>query len=184
MPPAQPGRAANPDQVPSDGSRRQSNRHGRRANGGNQRESRFEGGCDDLKGIVYDVTSGKETFLSTTRKVAEYVSRQYDDAGEFRTGMIDQVLPPLSMPADPLDPASMVQVEMWKIALRSYTKNVDAWGRNSHRIYALMLGQCSQALRNRLEAHSDWATVDGNTDVIGLLRLIQLCMSQRQTRKN
>jgi hypothetical protein len=53
-------------------------------------ESRFEGSCDDLKASVYDVTAGKDTFLKTTRKIAEYVGReQYTDAGEYRLAMIN-----------------------------------------------------------------------------------------------
>ena len=47
-----------------------------------------------------------------------------------------------------------------------------------------MLGQCSQAVRNRIEAHADWSTINESSDVIELLRLIQTCMTQRQTRKH
>jgi hypothetical protein len=64
----------------SNGQPRRNNNRGRRNNNNSQssKESCFEGTCDDLKGIVYDVTSSsKDTFLKTTRKVAEYVSREY-----------------------------------------------------------------------------------------------------------
>ena len=67
------------------------------------RESRFEGACEDLKGSVYDATSGKDTFLKTTRKIAEYVSREYSDAGEFRLAMMDMNLPDLVEPQLPAD---------------------------------------------------------------------------------
>ena len=46
------------------------------------------------------------------------------------------------------------------------------------------MGQCSQALRNRLEAHAEWDNINTQTEVIGLLRIIQGCMTQKQTRKN
>jgi hypothetical protein len=55
--------------------RRNSNRHPRRNQ--TRRETRFEGSCDDVKASIYDVTAGKDTFLKTTRKVAEYVGREY-----------------------------------------------------------------------------------------------------------
>ena len=57
--------------------RRQGNRH-----------SRFEGKCDDLKGAVYDVAAGWDTFMKTTRSIAEYVGQSYDDASDFRTGVV------------------------------------------------------------------------------------------------
>ena len=44
--------------------------HNRRNGRRNQaaRESTFKGRCDELKEAVYDVTTGKETFLKTIRK--------------------------------------------------------------------------------------------------------------------
>mmetsp|Transcript_30187 Transcript_30187/g.42774 ORF Transcript_30187/g.42774 Transcript_30187/m.42774 type:complete len:109 (+) Transcript_30187:329-655(+) len=78
----------------------------------NQRESRFEGDCDDLKGIVYDVTHGKETFTKSTRMITEYVSRQYNDAGEFRTDIVEVSLPMLSEPVGPNNDSNFVQVEV------------------------------------------------------------------------
>ena len=51
----------------------------------------FQGKCADLKSAVYDVTAGRDTFTKTARDIAEYVGREYDDAGEFRTGMVNLV---------------------------------------------------------------------------------------------
>ena len=46
-------------------------------------EAKFEGKCTEIKTSVYDVVSGKDTFMKTTREIAEYVGREFDDAGEF-----------------------------------------------------------------------------------------------------
>lgn len=163
----------------------QPNRRNRnRRNNTTSRESRFQGSCEELKGAVYDVTSGKDTFLKTTRKIAEYVSREYSDAGEFRLAMMDLNLPAIVEPAFPEDAGNMMQIEMWKIARRTYDKKLEARERNSQRIYALTLGQCSQALRNRMEAHQNWNNVDTTSSVVGLLTIIQICMTLRQTRKH
>jgi hypothetical protein len=87
-----------PDREQSSGN--QNRRRGRR----NQepRESTFKGRCEDLNDAVYDVTTGKETFLKTTRNIAEYISHTYTDAGEFCLAMITQVLPPLVEPPFPV----------------------------------------------------------------------------------
>jgi hypothetical protein len=34
------------------------------------REMKFEGKCSDLKGSVYDVVSGKDSFAKTTREIS------------------------------------------------------------------------------------------------------------------
>ena len=149
-----------------------------------KREPKFEGKCEELKDAVYDVVSGKETFTKTTRDIAEYVGRQFEEAGEFRTGMVDMQLPALMEPAAPTDTTNVVALELWKMARRTYEKKVEARRRNSQRVYALVLGQCSQALRNRMEAHADWAAIDAASNVMRLLGLVQNCMTQRQTRKH
>ena len=153
--------------------RRQGNRH-----------SRFEGECDDLKGAVYDVAAGRDTFMKTTRSIAEYVGRSYDDASDFRTGMVNLELSTVEAPENPPDEAGAVRLELWKLARRRYELALENRRKVNGRAYALVLGQCSQAVRNRLEAHADWNTINGGSDVIELLRLIQTCMTQRQTRKH
>jgi hypothetical protein len=164
--------------------------HNRRNGRRNQaaRESTFKGRCDELKEAVYDVTTGKETFLKTTRNIAEYVSHTYKDAGEFRLGMINQTLPPLVEPPFPTagahgDP-NIMDMERWKINIKEHVIKVKSREDNSQRIYGLILGQCSPAIRSRMEAHADWIRTDAASDVMGLLGIIQQCMTSRQTRKH
>jgi hypothetical protein len=87
----------------------------------------------ELKGAVYDVAAGKDTFSETTRKVAEYVSRQYDDAGEFRTGMVQLELEPLVEPTAPADNATAVKMELWKMARRTSIQLCIRAGTSMHR---------------------------------------------------
>jgi hypothetical protein len=51
-----------------------------------------------------------------TCKLAEYVARQYDDANEFRTGMEQLELVPLTESMLPDANAMPVKMELWKIA--------------------------------------------------------------------
>jgi hypothetical protein len=105
----------------SRGSQRRRNKN-RRAN----REQKFEGKCANLKNSVYDVVTGKDTFAKTTREIAEYVGREFDDAGEFRTGMVEMQLRPLDEPVPPANPNQMVEFELWKMARRTYEKQLEA----------------------------------------------------------
>jgi hypothetical protein len=135
------------------------------------RESKFEGKCPELKKSVYDVVTGKDTFVQTTREIAKYVGREFDDAGEFRMGMVEMALRPLEEPAPPADPNQVVEFELWKMARRTYEKQAEARHRNSSRVYALILGQCSQALRNRMEANEEWERINDESNVMDLLQL-------------
>ena len=91
------------------------------------RETRFEGSCEDLKESVHDLTAGKDTFLKTTRKIAEHVGREYSDAGEYRLAMINLDLPALVVePQLPVDIANVMAVEIWKMARHTYNKKIEA----------------------------------------------------------
>jgi hypothetical protein len=71
--------------------------------------------------------------------------------------MVAMSLPDLVEPTTPPDKnGTVIQLEKWKVALRKYDNQVKARKRNTDRAYGLFLGQCSQALRNRMEADSNW----------------------------
>ena len=74
---------------------------------------------------------------------------------EYHLAMINLNLPALVEPQLPADVANVMAVGIWKMARRTYDKKMEARDRNKQPIYALTLGQCSQALRNRMEAHLD-----------------------------
>ena len=147
------------------------------------REGRFEGDCAELKGHIYDVLYGTDTFAKTTRKIAKYVARNLDDAGEFCTSMVNMRLPDINEPGNP-NAADPVTFEMWKMCQRTYEKKVESRARNENRVFALLLSQCSQALRNCMEPNNKWSDINAQSDVIRLLKLIQSCMSHKHTRRD
>ena len=89
---------------------------------------------------------------------------------------------PLTEPVPPTDD-DQIKFELWKMARRAYEKQTEAHHRNSYRVYALALRQCSQALHNRMEASNTWGCINDTSDMMGLLQFIQNCMIQRQTRQ-
>ena len=117
------------------------------------------------------------------REIAEYVGCEFDDAGEFRTGMVELQLSLLIKPAPPTNVDQVVKFELWKMARHTYEKQLKARCHNSARVYALVIGQCSQALRNRMEANNQWSAINEASNVIGVLQLIQNCMTQCQTQQ-
>jgi hypothetical protein len=76
------------------------------------------------------VISGKDTFAKTTRELAEYVGHEFDNAGEFHTGMVEMRLPTLTKPAPPVD-GTLINFELWKMARRTFEKQTEARRRNS-----------------------------------------------------
>lgn len=119
-----------------------------------------------------------KTFAKTTHEIAEHMGHKFDDAGEFHMGMVDMVLHPLDKPAPPADPNQAVEFELWKMAHRNYEKQAKVRQRNSLRVYVLIIGQCSQALCNQMEANEEWECIKDKSNVMDILQLIQNCMTQ------
>ena len=92
-------------------------------------------------------------------------------------------LPTLVAPALPADSASAVQVKLWELDIKDHRKKAEDRERNMEKAYALILGQCSKTVRDRLEAHDDWVTVNQSSNALGLLRLIRQSLYQRATRR-
>jgi hypothetical protein len=108
--------------------------------------STFQGKIVELKNTVYDVGIDKDTFTKTTCEVAKYVMSQYDDTAEFRIRLDWRELAPLTKPTLPDANTTPVEMELWKLAHKNYEKKVEVRNRNASHTYAIVLGQCSQAL--------------------------------------
>jgi len=102
---------------------------------------------------VYDIVAGKESFLRTTREIAKYVGSQYEDAGEFRIGMVELALPALAAPKHPTNATKTIEMEEWKTAFQMHQDAVHIRKHNNNCVYALVLGQCAHMLCNCVEAH-------------------------------
>jgi hypothetical protein len=55
--------------------------------------------------------------------------------------------------------------------------------KNQGRVFPIILGQCSVAMRDQVESNSKWEDINIKTDVIGLLKLIQDNSNVKQPRR-
>ena len=191
---------ATTDRTTDDGGNNNSNQGGgnnrRRNRSDSQRKggkgsSKFEGECADLKKYVYDTglpNSYQDLFTYTTRGIAEYVATNYNKAGEFRLGMINMDFPVLTPPGPPAvlpgvenQAANTVAIETYKIELKRHNDRMEERRHNMERVFPLILGQCSTVIRDRIESRDDWAAMNGNHDVLALLRAIRESITQRAT---
>lgn len=83
------------------------------SNSSTSRGSKFEGAVPELADYVFDSNkpnSSQDLFKTTVRGIAEDVATKYDNAGEFRLGMIEMTLPDLTEPSPPSDANNMVML--------------------------------------------------------------------------
>ena len=78
------------------------------------------------------------------------------------------------------DPAD---VERYKLEAKTYHDRKVSLEENLKRVFALVLGQCSQTIRDRVEASSEWKKANSESDTIALLKLIQKSLYNQATGK-
>ena len=151
----------------SDGDRRRNgNRHNNRrqdrqnSNKNSNPNSKFKGKIDDLEGYVYDVSGargGTDTFQRTTIEIGEYIARNYKYAGEFRQAFNpdDLGFVEFEEPAPPADMNNPVAMKRWNLAMDRVERSTAQREELAKQAFAIVLGQCSQAVRDRLEASDE-----------------------------
>ena len=158
-------------------SERRRHRGPRNPRSGNQTNS-FQGKEEKLKGHVFDVLpykSGK-LFTKVTREIAEYAGREYPNAGDFRIAM--EELEPVHLdkpkwaPVNPTAP-TLPEQEEYKLAMKEYYDKKIKTESTAKRIYALVIGQCSPAMKDRLESSHGYDSINKQSDPIKLLELIR-----------
>jgi hypothetical protein len=83
---------------------------------------------------------------------------------------------------DPATDASWTQVCIWEKQVNKHVKRLTMLTENLKTAYLLVYGQCSDALRVKLELRPNHATIEVAADSIGLLENIQAVMFQFQSQ--
>ena len=68
------------------------------------------------KEAVYHVVLGKDSFTKVMRDIAQFVRRQFKEAGEFCTAKVDKGLEDLAEPVAPTDADDHVELKLRKMA--------------------------------------------------------------------
>jgi hypothetical protein len=189
-----------PPAVESSGARAESSRDDeRRGNGKKKNKNRnkasqssvsaFIGKCKDIKEHVYDAIPGRngfDVFVKTTREIGEYIARSIKDGGEFRVALDPEDLgfTTLTAPVDPPATANAMDIKRWEIKYKAFSEAEERRAKATAQAFAVVLGQCSPTVIDRIKANSLYSAVSDSDDIIGLLRLIRTSMYTGATSKN
>ena len=136
----------------------------------------FKSSVEGLEDAVYDSglpNSSQDLFTTTTERLGEYVAKTYDHTGEFRNGLMNLSFPPLKKPLDPGKDPTFAQQQEYKSEYENWNKAKQRRSHNMQRVFALILGQCSDTIKNRIRSDQQWLDIDQKCDVISLLTLIR-----------
>ena len=139
--------------------------------------STYEGKQTKIKDHVYDVGAargGNDLFDKTTWEIMEFVSRTMKGGGEFLTAMDPDALgfQLLTDPLFPDDDADELELEHWKLQIHHIDERRAVQEEVTRQVFAIIKGQCSPTVVDRIEASHDWNTILQQHDMIALLNLI------------
>ena len=151
--------------------RRRHNRDNR--NDDNNRKSQFTGRESAMNGHVFDYTGERtpEKYIRTMKELVAHVGLTYKDySTDLKEGLESLSLVDPTPPENPPE-GNQVAFEIWKMDIKEYREKIKVFANFRAELYSLVLGQCTDALQERLKSHQDYQTA--NQDGIALLVIIR-----------
>lgn len=139
------------------------------------KEPKFEGRVPELMGHIYDC-SFKQTdaYTRTTKEIAEYAGRTYKFGNDVRLAIEYLEAPQMDIPEDiNEDTATKSETRIWEKRIDEYVKREEAYKQNLKTLYAVIWGQCTEALRAKLQAKDTHKAIAMAGNAIELLKNIK-----------
>ena len=149
------------------------------------RQLKFEGRCEEIKSHIYDCSDARQSdiFAKTTKEIAGYVGRTYKYGSDAGLAVERLTLRTLTMPTDPIASASDTEKYVWKKEVDEYVKQKSYLNQNMKTLYALVWGQCTDVMKQKIESTHDFGTLSANRDGLGLLMTIKDLVYNFQSQK-
>ena len=79
----------------------------------------------------------------------------------------------IPIPPDPPVDATRTQTRICEKHVDEYVKKYQNYEQNKKYVYSLIMGQCTEVLRDRIESESTYHTISTNADPLSLLQIIK-----------
>ena len=118
----------------------------------------FVGETAELHGHIYDVNTSKqsELFTNTTKKIANYAGRTCREAKDISLAIEELEDPVFTRPKKQNTGDSDVDSILLKEEMQLHVKRKSAYRQNQATMFAVVLGQCTDAMKAKLEAETKY----------------------------
>jgi hypothetical protein len=154
------------------------------------RQAGFIGKCPDLEGHIYDCTDSRQSdiFTKTTKEIAEYVGTNFKNGGDVRLAVELLEMPTLTRPTAAVPDKDGKVDDMSKLIaekmVNEYVRQLTTLHQNIRTLYSLVWGQCTDAMRQRVEALKEYDKVHSELNGLELLKLIKNQAFNFSSQKN
>ena len=134
----------------------------------------FSAKNEQLGGFVYKFNSKDQAdmYLRTTEAIRLYVGEVYgkDMRRLVQYGEEKTFTEPTAPGGEKI---SNVKLEKYRHELSVLAKKKDTYQTQKEQVFVIILGQCSPAMKNKVEADPEYVELERNDDVVGLLKMLK-----------
>ena len=143
----------------------------------NNTKKRFQGetvGLEDA--IFYYGKDMNSKYVTSKEKLLSFIGKKYTmsestSIDKETPSLIGIILPKQLKKAD-FDALEFFEQEEWKLEIKRYSNANALLVKNLSSCYAIIWGQCSNSLKNRIKAHTLYKTTDKTKDSCSLFKII------------
>jgi len=138
----------------------------------NNTKETFQGECEGLHGKIYSFGNRQvDTYTQTTEAILDYIMREFTNGMDIREALeqledknFNADMPKrINLPENASDDDKKTAEKIFELELKMYVERRDKYRINMVKAYGLIWGQCTKAVKNKLEARKDWN--DGATKI-------------------
>ena len=128
-----------------------------------------------MHGFTYDVNTSKqsELFTLTTKKVANFAGRTCKEAKDISVAIEELQDPTFTLPVRQNTGDSDVDKLLLTQEMQIYFKRVSLYRQNRETIYSVILGQCTDTMKAKLESEATFKNISQDRDMVELLKLMR-----------
>jgi len=159
------------------GSRGRGNRHGSRATTTPRVRSTFKGNTEEINGHVsqcFNECEDKKQFSKTIEALGEYIAKKLKYPGNMASLTKDFVRPEIPKPTElEVSETNRIVIAIWEKKVSAYCPRTDYLDSNLKTAYAVIWGQCSEAMKAKLSSLDDFETKSHKSDCVWILKEIK-----------
>ena len=124
----------------------------------------------------YGTQDQSDIYVKVTEAIAHYVGKEYGRNADLIKYVVEhEEDPDLDEPADISEDDQKNKLKMfkWQEQMKRYTDKEEGLNTGKKKLYTLIWGQCTQVMKNELEAIKEYETMKSKQDPIQLLKSIK-----------
>jgi hypothetical protein len=124
---------------------------------------------------VFDCAVGKEAdrYTVTMKEMAEYIGSNFTYGADIRWSLEHEEEFVVPKPISLGDTADAIDKRIWEKEIDEYVKRKAKHGDNCRNLFSLILGQCTDYLKAKLESLASFPTMKEDFDVFQLIKAVK-----------